>query len=245
MKKRQYISIFCAFLFFTIAAGLEFFFTKERNLASYKKRIEEALHQKEAAVVAFFEDEAFLKRRFLTENELDTENGKVLKDDLTQLTLLTTKDYNICLYKNDSLFFWTNNRAFPNPFLLKNLHNDDSENGLVNLNNGYYEYIYRSFSGICQDCFGVALIPIKNNYQLESDYLQNRFISNHENSIPKEVLISDTLIDFKISSANGKPLLYLDAKKDIKDKSQLQVLLLFYFLAFIALGFIVNDLRLL
>ena len=241
MKKRQYIALACILIFFGIAAGMEFLLTKEWNLANYERRIEQNLHEQEKAVIAILDDEAYLERQLKSKKGLDPD---LLKLDLSKLRSLTTQTYNITLFQNDSLVFWTNNRAFAKKADLPLLANDKEQIGFVRLNNGYYEYIYKSFNHICPNCWGVGLIPIKNQYSLKSHHLSNNFLTENF-TIPNEVIVSKKETPFAINSVNGQVLTWIDAKNGIKDKTQLKLLLLVYLLGFIAMAVLVNDLAIL
>ena len=167
MKKRQYIALTCILVFFGIAAGMEFFLTKDWNLANYERRIEQHLHENEKAVSAILTDESYLQRQLKSKQGIDPDLRKL---DLLQLKNLSTQNYNISLYRSDSLFFWTNNRAFVTKEELPLLSENKEQIGFIHLKNGYYEYIYKPYPNICTDCWGVGLIPIKNEYSLESQH---------------------------------------------------------------------------
>ena len=250
MKKRQYIALTCILVFFGIAAGMEFFLTKDWNLANYERRIEQHLHEQEKAVSAILADESYLERQIKSYDGMDPDLRKL---DLLQLRNLSTQDYNISLYQGDSLVFWTNNRASVKKKQLQLISDDQEEVGFLRLKNGYYEYIYKPYQNICADCWGVGLIPVKNEYSLESHHLLNNFLTENF-TIPDEVSIltvkpskNEDLEEavFEINSINGQALAWISADKDIKDKTQLKLLLMMYLLGFIAMAVLINDLAIL
>ena len=241
MKKRQYIAIACILVFFGIAAGMEFLLTKDWNLANYERHIERNLHEQEKAVNAILDDESYLQRQFNTKKGI---NPELLKLDLLTLKNLSTQLYNVSLYQNDALIFWTTNRAFASKDDLPLLTNEKEQIGFVQLKNGYYEYIYRSYDNICPNCWGLGLIPIKNQYSLKSHHLSNNFLTQNF-VIPKEVFIDYKETPFAINSINGQTLTWINAKKGIKDKTQLKLLLMVYLLGFIAMAVLINDLAIL
>lgn len=241
MKKRQYIALTCILVFFGIAAGMEFFLTKDWNLANYERRIEHHLHEQEKAVSAILTDESYLDRQVKSK---EGTNPDLRKLDLLQLQNLSTQSYNISLSQNDSLIFWTTNRAFVKKKDLPLLSEDEEQIGFLLLKNGYYEYIYKPYPNICTGCWGVGLIPVKNEYSLESHHLLNNFLTENF-TIPEEVFISKKETPFVLNSINGDVLTWIDAKKGIKDKTQLKLLLMIYLLGFIAMAVLVNDLAIL
>ncbi|MFT4758842.1 MAG: two-component system nitrogen regulation sensor histidine kinase NtrY [Paraglaciecola sp.] len=241
MKKRQYIALICILVFFGIAAGMEFFLTKDWNLANYEQRIENYLHEQEIVVSAILADESYLGRQIKSKEAMDSDLRKL---DLLQLKNLSTQSYNISLYQGDSLVFWTNNRAFVKKKDLPLSSEKEEQVGFIRLKNGYYEYIYKLYSNICDGCWGVGLIPVKNEYSLESHHLLNKFLTENF-TIPQEVFISKKETVFAINSVNGEVLTWIDARKGIKDKTQLKLLLMIYLMGFIAMAVLVNDLAIL
>lgn len=241
MKKRQYIALTLILVFFGIAAGMEFFLTKDWNLTNYERRIEQNLHEKEKAVTAILDDVKYLERQIKSKKGMDPDLRKL---DLLQLKNLSNQVYNISLYQGDSLVFWTNNRASVKKSDLPIASENQAQTGFLLLENGYYEFIYKLYPDICTDCWGVGLIPIKNEYNLESHHLLNNFLTENF-AIPEEVYISKKETSFSINSINGETLTWIDAKKGIKDKTQLKLLLMVYLLGFIAMAVLVNDLAIL
>ena len=234
--KRNYLTGALILFFFMLAFGLEFFFTKERNLQTYQTRIQNNLHEIEAEADALFNDTTWLLRQFSDETPLQG----ILQKDLEKLATLTDKPYNFCLYRNDELVFWTNNRVFLTAAQVSEMRKMTQKSVFLEMPNGHYE-LRKSVlkDGHYFDYYAVALIPVHNNFALQSDYLINRF-SGLEN-IPKAVDISSVPTDYPIRTKEGTTLTYLIAKGDFKDTSQQKLLLIFYLLAFITLGVLLND----
>ncbi len=236
ISKRNYLTMALILVFFVLAFGLEFFFTSERNLQGYQDDIQTSLHRAESETDALFADTAWLLRQFVEEAPLQT----LLREDMEKVAQLTDKDYNICLYRNDELIFWTNNRAFLPLDSVEMIQRMPQKSRFVELENGYYEVRKNLLKdGKHYDYYAVALIPVRNNFALESEYLINRFTGH--NNIPKAVDITSKVTDFPIQTKEGKTLTYLYAKNDFKDTSQQKLLLIFYLLAFITIGVLLND----
>lgn len=222
--------------FFALAFGLEFFFTKERNLHAYQNQIQSRLHDLEAEVDELFADTAWLLRQFNSDKVLPT----ILSKDMSRLESLTDKSYNVCLYRNDELVFWTNNRTFLSPYQVTRMLNTNDESSFIELSNGYYEMRKEVLRrGKYKDLVAVALIPVRNKFALQSDYLINHF-SGIKN-IPKAVDMTKSPTEIPLRTSEGKVLTYLTAKNDFKDTSQQKLLLVFYLLAFITAGVLLNN----
>jgi signal transduction histidine kinase len=236
ISKRNYITGALILFFFALAFGLEFFFTKDRNLHSYQLQIESSLHDTEQEVDDLFADKAWLLRQYSKEIPPQT----LLTEDLEKLSLLTDKDYNICLYRNEELVFWTNNRVFLSPGQVKEMVDMKEQSRFLELPNGFYELRKMVLKdGNHYDYFAVSLIPVRNKFAQESEYLINQFTG--QKNIPKAIDISDEITDFSIKTKEGNTLTYLKALRNFKDTSQQKLLLLFYLLAFVTLGILLNG----
>ncbi len=236
ITKRNYITGALILSFFALAFGLEFFFTKDRNLHSYQLRIEDALHKTEEEIDDLFADTSWLLRQYSKEAPIQT----LLSEDMEKLSLLTDKNYNICLYRNEELVFWTNNRVFLSPSQVKEMTDMKRKSTFLELPNGYYELRKMVLKdGNHYDYFAVALIPVRNKFAQESEYLINQFTG--QKNIPKAIDITDKITDFSIKTKEGNTLTYLQATRNFKDTSQQKLLLLFYLLAFVSLGVLLNG----
>lgn len=239
MKKRQFYTIALIFIFLASAIGLEFFFSHQNtNLQSYVSRIEAKLWDTEEEVQNLLNNDSFLKRQVEIK---EGQSSDIKKRDLDYLNSLTTKPFNICIYDKDSLVFWSNNLAILTSEQLSSFKTNKEARELVHLSNGHYELMSREFENEGKPFFALGLIPLKNDYDLESAYLLNRFVTERYN-VPESVDIERAPTEFEIKSSSGKILAWVDAQKAVKDKSQLQILLLVYLLAFVCLGVLINDL---
>lgn len=236
VSKQNCITGTLILFFFALAFGLEFFFTKDQNLHSYQLQIENTLHDVEEEVEDLFADTAWLLRQYSKEIPPQT----LLSEDMEKLSLLTDKNYNICLYRNEELVFWTNNRVFLSADQVKEMVSMKEETKFIELANGFYELRKMILKdGNHYDYFAIALIPIRNKFAQESEYLINQFTG--QKNIPKAIGITDEYTDFSIKTKEENTLIYLKADRDFKDTSQQKLLLIFYLLAFITLGVLLNG----
>jgi len=236
ITKRNYITGALILFFFALAFGLEFFFTKDRNLHSYQLQIQGSLHDTESEVDELFADTPWLLRQYSKEIPPQI----LLSEDMEKLSLLTDKSYNICLYRNEELVFWTNNRVFLSPIQVKDMIAMKKKSKFIELPNGFYELRKMILKdGNHYDYYAIALIPLRNKFAQESEYLINQFTG--QKNIPKAIDISADATDFPIQTKEGNTLTYLKALRDFKDTSQQKLLLIFYLLAFVTLGVLLNG----
>ncbi|MEZ4961143.1 MAG: HAMP domain-containing sensor histidine kinase [Saprospiraceae bacterium] len=234
MKKRIFYATAAILLLFGLASVLDFGISKEDHLETYVKRIERSLHKKESEVYSFLSDTSFIYQQLRGINSLPSPQQQV---NLNKLLALTSKKYNICLYKGDSLVFWLNNRAFLGNDHLDELQMKGNVNHLIKLPNGYFEIIKKDLP---EGILAAALLPVKREYSSKSEYLPNSF-DTEDFSIPDDVFLKETGNKFAIHTMEGKPLAYLDAMGPAKDKMHLKMVFFIYILGFIALGMLIND----
>ncbi len=262
MKKRLFYTIAAILLFFGLGAALDFGVQKEHHLRTYVKRIERSLHKKESELNALLADTGFIYRNLRGVDKLPTPQQQA---DLKRLLGLTEKPWNLDIYRSartpfpkgealpkgtpssglegDSLVFWLNNHASLLPDQLAEMREKPDFTGLIHLPNGYFEVVKRELQPGSLTAYG--LLPIKNHYPNESEYLRNDFISE-DFLIPPDVVLSETATPFTIQTMEGKPIAWLDAapgsNRDPKDKLFLKFVFLIYVMGFIALGVLINDL---
>ncbi|RMG80768.1 MAG: HAMP domain-containing protein [Bacteroidetes bacterium] len=237
MKKRQLVLIGVIFSLFSLALGMDFIFTKERNLSIYAEKIEDALQHKESQAEAFLSDTVFIVRQYRGfKNLSSTEQQELLQKEKA----LSTAPFNLCLYEGDSLIFWAQNRAFLNEAQLRVFSAQPEFRKIFLLPNGYYYALKKTFDFPGHNRYGIALIPVRNNYALESEHLQNQFLTEGR-YIPKEIVFSEKPTPFVLHAGDGTELGWITNEGDFHDITQLKWILLIYLLGFIALGVLIND----
>jgi|GEM_PF-453834 len=235
MKKRTYYAIAAILLCFGLGAALDFGVSKEDHLESYTRRIERSLHKKESEVYSFLSDTGFIFRQLRGVENLPTGQRE---SDLNRLVGFTKKQYNIRIYKNDSLSYWLNNRAYLSQEQAAVLLKEPAKVRLLKLPNGYFELIKQQLS---ENVVALGMIPIKREFSRKSDYLPNEFITD-DFPIPSDVFLKESGGKFAIKSMEGLPLAWLDSNGPAKDKVNLQLVFFIYILGFIFVGVLVNDL---
>jgi signal transduction histidine kinase len=164
-----------------------------------------------------------------TLNELISNQGIKnfsLSDKHSQL--YKDKGISFFIIQNDKTNYWTN-RSID---FSANLKAFKSANGLVELKNGWYQYILKKSH---QKSY-LALILIKNNYPISNKYLKNSF---HESfNLSDDLAISLKKSDQNILDKNGNFLFSLTPQKSENSVKNNNWLLLFNF--FIGYFFIIS-----
>lgn len=135
----------------------------------------------------------------------------VLKtESLTEFDRLYKKDYGLFLFAetisdNQDLLFWNNQKILP-PIADFNLKDGYYFQRLAN---GYYVVSKTTlrFSGMSNNIIAYVLIPVLNQFYVETDYLITSFVHN-EDAINK-ISIAGAPTKFSITSFNGDPLFYI------------------------------------
>ncbi len=128
------------------------------------------------------------------------------------LLSLTGKDYYLFAFRPSgpgtySAVFWSTQFAFPDTAIL----NAQAPSGFRLLNNGWYIYHkkhYLSRSGTTY--LIVALIPVKWNYYIENNYLQNRFAGLQDAQYITDISLTTGL---PVRDLSGNTLFYLEKKE--------------------------------
>ncbi len=194
---------------FSLLAGAAFLFalsfifntlyTNRSSVAEEVKHAEAYLHHQQKNFNAFLADTSLIQK--LIEN----------KESSTEFNNVVNRKYGIFLYtvnKSGTLTmnFWSSQLALPpsQTFWL-----DDMEE-FMHLPNGYYLVIKRSVIISSNTIVAYAMIPVRSDFFLETEYLPQRFV--YSDIADMRVLLSETETEFPVKSLSGKTLYYLDKK---------------------------------
>jgi signal transduction histidine kinase len=131
-------------------------------------------------------------------------------ESLKEFEEVASKDYGVFLFAetisdNQDLLFWNNQRILPPPddFGL----NDGKY--FQRLSNGYYivEKTTLQFSGMTNKVIAYILIPILNQYYLETDYLLTQFV--HDKKAVNKISLADHPNNYAIRTIDNKPIFYI------------------------------------
>ncbi len=252
-KRQKWILLFCGALL-VAALVMDFFTRPSIEINVHSKKIENYLHELEAEVEQEIVDKSFIKQCILSNPSSLSANSY----DAKRIKNLANKPYTICIYKDQELVFWSNNLISPSKKHLTEFPKRTSS--FVNLENGYYMMIKETYLYPNMGEFRVfALIPIKYEYPLETDYLLNDFAIENKGrtdekswmeqyfgvnlfgktNIPKEIVI-DKEGDNLITDLNDEPLFRVKAESEFVEQKNLLAVLGLYFLVFVLLSIVVD-----
>ena len=141
----------------------------------------------------------------------------LMQDSLSEdLSKVSKKDYCLFLYNLDStaalhLSYWNTQKVLPDSGIIYSA----LKAGFAQLPNGFYVWNKSDSAGI----LAIALIPVKWNYIITNEYLQNNFVDNPLTGQKYDIFPGQTTAG-NISSVHGTPLFYLvekDAVNFFKD----------------------------
>ncbi len=234
MTRSQLTSLSLAFLFFFLAAGYDFYTDRQTSLSRYKTAIESYLHQQEDRVEAIMEDRDFIYRI----TGADSESLSKRSQDLNRLQELAVEDFTIYITKNDSIVFWNNNLSTL-PEQAYGYDNGERTSKFVAHSNGYYQLTSQTSIDEKLGQYNIhAMIPIRYNYQLVSNYIKDQFVADDQ--IPKMVELSDDFTEYAINNKKGERLRYLDAPGHLVDVRNQRLLCLLIFLGLFMLGIFIH-----
>jgi signal transduction histidine kinase len=187
-----------AFLF-VLSFVFNTLYTNRSSVAEEVRHAEEYLHQRQKDFNTFIADTALIGR--LVEN----------KETPGEFRRITDKAYGIFIYKVNpsgtlTMNFWSNQLVLPPS---ETYWQSDLEE-FMHLPNGYYLVIKRTLEISFNTIVVYALIPVRSDFFLETEYLPQKFV--YSNTADNRVQMSQAVTEFPVTSLSGKPLFYLDKK---------------------------------
>ncbi len=239
MNKKQTYLIIITLLLFITAVWYETHVKYIVNLKGYISDIETFLHTQEKEVEDFFNDSDFIQFQVFKQ---DTAADK--QEDINYnpyVAKLAGKPFTLNIYKGDSLVFWSNNHIEPNKAELSNPATI-RESKFLSLDNGYYQQIKQSYKNKNLDkgfYTVIALIPIKYQYSLSSEYLNEHYVA--DKNIPASVDIQSSVTKYPVLNRRGDPIFYMNARGPLRKVSEMQLLLFLYLSAFFSFIVLINS----
>jgi two-component system nitrogen regulation sensor histidine kinase NtrY len=161
--------------------------------------------------------EHYIQKQEVDSRELLTDTALMRKlvlktESLREFEKIAAKEYGVFLFAetisdNQDLLFWNNQKILP-PNADFNLRDGEYFQQLAN---GYYVVSKKTlhFSGMSNNVIAYILIPVLNQYYLETDYLVKQFV--HDKEAVKQIAISATPTDYPVVSGENKILFYIKA----------------------------------
>ncbi len=178
-------------LFFLCGYVINYRAQRSINPEKYARQLEKTLRLQENEALGYFRESSFINNAL---------KSKLLERELKDLE---SKAYTLCIYKGDSLLFWSNNKILPYKDDIYNTPKKQTIN-LVKLKKGYYELMQDRYTADNGQTYTlVTLIPIYYEYLLHNDYFKNSFAQGKE--MPRYVELSENE-GVKIKATNGQEL---------------------------------------
>jgi len=162
---KEYLHRFSFWAFLAAIASLQvayFSYQYQQNhpsLSSLAAKIQHYLHKQENQMEEDLRDTVLV-------NELLNQTI-----DEKRLKWLNEKPYELLLYKDDSLLFWSDNKALPTEKQL----NGTLYDRLIHLKNAYYEIVKNPISLSSNENFQlIGLLPVKYDYPIDNQYLKSK-----------------------------------------------------------------------
>ncbi len=236
MTKQQKYSLLLTIGCLLAAIGFDYSLNHSSKLDKYKTQIEEELHRQETSVRRFFDNKAFIHRLLEPDKHADPQQ---LSNDYEYMQRLAKEPYTILIYRDDKLIFWSNQYATPPPDAILEFTRE-GHTTFVKGKNGHYLLRKQAVSG---QPFGeynlVAMMPIKYDYKLKSDYLKDRFVV--DKNIPHNITVSSQQSEFPVLTKRGQAICYLGADGPVFDKKQQLRLVWLYLFGFFMLILFINT----
>jgi two-component system nitrogen regulation sensor histidine kinase NtrY len=141
--------------------------------------------------------------------------GKLIneKESLPEFRRVAERQYSLFLYQandfgNVFMKFWSNQQAEP----LHEIFAAEDGEYFQRLPNGYYVAVKKTFSltTVAGKVIAIALIPVRSDYFIETEYLPKEFMYSED--AEKRVEISEVVTEFPVTALSGKTLFHLDKK---------------------------------
>ena len=194
LYKNSYLLVIAAWCI-TLSFIVDLYWSGNSSVKAVQEKIERNVQQQEHAFGKLLKDTAVINK--ISDNRYD-EN-----------LLLQLREKNFFLYRyfvNDigiyHLIFWNTQSVLPSPEVM----GSPDSIGFIKLPNGFY--VWRK--SITPNSITVALIPVKWNYIITNEYLENTFAAGQ--GIDNNYDISTKPTTAAVHSVNGKELFYLVKK---------------------------------
>jgi len=194
--KNIYLLIIAAWLI-TISFVIDNYWSASSSLTTVQRKIQSYIQNREQDFKQLVKDSANLQ--------------KIINQDIDEqfLESITKKDYFVFFYSvsdtsSDNLICWNTQKVLPLPFMLYN----KVKNGFVKLDNGYYVWDRVDLGKL--KC--IELIPVKWDYFIENEYLQNNFAVDETISLNYD-LADNSRNAVLIKDIDGNGLFYVYEKR--------------------------------
>jgi signal transduction histidine kinase len=196
LPKRTLLSL--AIGLFLLSFITAYYFQIQPSINYQQKRLERYIQQQEREARDVIADTVLMRKLVLQTESLD------------QFKTIEEKRFGFFLFAetisdNQNLLFWNSQKVLPpeTDFSLKD------GTYFQHLTNGYYvvKKVTLHLEGMTNNVVAYVLIPVLNQYYLETDYLMKRFV--HDEEAIKKISLSESPTSYPIVSSSKKVLFYI------------------------------------
>ncbi|MDP9230373.1 MAG: hypothetical protein M3O67_06855, partial [Bacteroidota bacterium] len=188
-------------LLFLLSFLFSTYFSSKSTISKDRKQLENYLHHQQQDFNAFLKDTVLL-RKLVKKNE-----------SLEEFKQIAKRNYGIYIFStsffdNYNMLFWSNQVIVPD----ENSYNLADGEYFQHLVNGYYLTEKKSISlpGIANAIQVYALMPVRFDYFIETDYMHQEFAFSED--ADDRILIKQEPTAHPVKALSGKVLFYLDKK---------------------------------
>lgn len=227
-KRNNYLLLGAAWLL-TLAFVINNYWSVTSTPRAVQKTIEKKITERQLELKNFLEDTAALATII---------NRKV---SAQQLSELRKKSFYLFMYEKngEGVFeekFWTTQISEPDSLQVQ----QTPKEGFIRLPNGWFLTQSKSLQANGKDYKFIGLIPVKWEYYIENQYLQNDFVDLPD--LGRSYKISITGNGLPIQGINGKVFFYLEKTADTASPRSNRIALFFGILALVFILFYVHRL---
>ena len=194
LYKNSYLLVIAAWCI-TLSFIVDLYWSGNSSVKAVQKKIERYVQQQELAFDGLLKDTSVINK--IADNRYDENLVQALREK---------KYFYYRYFVNDiglsHLIFWSTQSVLPSPAVLES----PDTTGFVNLRNGYY--VWRKSSSA--NAINICLIPVKWDYIITNDYLENTFVPG--SGIENNYDVSPKPTTASVRSISGNELFYLVKK---------------------------------
>ncbi len=220
-------------LFLILAFAFDRWSSPARSLSEYASEVESYLRKEEKKAKSLLGERADFLQTQLAGPIADAEEAS---ENAAQLQKYSQEDYTLCIYRGDSLLFWSNNKALPSAELLKQWQKEPFEPKIHELQVGKFEVFRQPFGS--RD-MAYVLIPVKYSLHSSNESVHHRAFPANKR-MPDGIEVSEAATDFPIRAEDGRALGFLSAGPEVHFLETLQIRLLLYVAALFSFFLCVN-----
>ncbi len=232
MQKKLLIHLGVAACLLGLAIGFDLWSKSINPVGRYAEDIANYLRIQEKAALRWLTDEPEFFKTQLANGPRD---GAPSENHAADLEAIAAEPFTICFVKDDSLVFWTNNRAIPDAKTFAKWQRGPFQPSIQQLLSGSYEVLRQPFDNLT----AYTLIPVKYAFSATDHVGNQAFPANP--TVPKGLDLSETPTEFAIKSKDGQPIGHLKSSGTIDYRPYLNIKFWLYLAALVSFFVFINT----